>query len=132
MSRPTLEKSHADDKEDERIDMEITERKAAGILTLSLSGKLDATNAKAFEEKILGQIESGERRIVIDLAQLDYVSSAGLRVFFIATQRVSSANGKIVLCSLKDLVREVFDIAGLSSMFSIHGSPDDAVRALQA
>jgi anti-sigma B factor antagonist len=112
--------------------MEINERRTADIVTLSLSGKLDTTSAKAFEEKILGQIESGERRIVIDLAQLDYVSSAGLRVLLLASKRLSGANGKIALCSLKDQVKEVFDIAGFSSIFSIHGSHEDAVKDLQS
>jgi anti-sigma B factor antagonist len=132
MSQPGLEKSHADDKEDRKTHMEITDRKAADIVTLSLSGKLDANSAKAFENKVLAQIESGERRIVIDLAQLDYVSSAGLRVIILASRRLSSANGKMVLCSLKDPVREMFDIAGFSSIFSTYGSHDDAIKALQA
>jgi anti-sigma B factor antagonist len=108
--------------------MEISERRTADIVTLSLSGKLDTTSAKAFEEKVLGRIESGERRIVIDLAQLDYVSSAGLRVLLLASKRLSSANGKIALCSLKDQVKEVFDIAGFSSIFSIYGSHDEAIK----
>src|SRR5215813_13995955 len=86
--------------------MEITERRSAEIVTLSLSGRLDATTAKAFEEKILAQIESGDRRFVIDLAQLDYISSAGLRVFILAAKRLNSANGKMVLCALKDPVKE--------------------------
>ena len=111
--------------------MEITERRTAEIVTLSLSGRLDTTTAKAFEEKILAQIESGERRFVIDLAQLDYVSSAGLRVFILAAKRLNSMNGKIVLCSLKDPVKEVFDIAGFSSIFSIYGSHDEATQNLQ-
>lgn len=110
--------------------MEITERRTAEIVTLSLSGRLDTTTAKAFEEKILAQIESGDRRFIIDLAQLDYVSSAGLRVFILAAKRLNSANGKMVLCSLKDPVKEVFDIAGFSSIFSIHGSHDEATKHL--
>jgi anti-sigma B factor antagonist len=110
--------------------MEITERRTAEIVTLSLSGKLDTTTAKTFEEKILAQIESGERRIVIDLAQVDYISSAGLRVFVLAAKRLNIANGKMVLCSLKDPVKEVFDIAGFSSIFSIHGSQDEATKHL--
>ena len=60
--------------------MEITERRTADIVTLSLSGKLDTTTAKAFEENILAHIESGDRRFIIDLARLDYISSSGLRV----------------------------------------------------
>ena len=124
--------------------MEITERKAADIITISLSGKLDTTTAKAFEEKILARIESGDRRFIIDLAQLDYVSSQGLRVFLLAGKRLDSANGKLVLCGFKktipyhtlnrpqDPVREVFDIAGFSSIFSVYGSHDDAIKDLQA
>ena len=117
--------------------MEITERRTADIVTLSLSGKLDTTTAKTFEEKILGQIESGDRRFIIDLAQLDYISSAGLRVFAVAGKRLNGANGKIVLCGFRktvpyhtlnrptDPVREVFDIAGFSSIFSTYGSHDE-------
>jgi anti-anti-sigma factor len=112
--------------------MEINERRAADILTLSVSGKLDTSSAKAFEQAILGWIESGERRIIIDLAQLDYVSSTGLRVFLLANKRLSTANGRIALCSLTDQVKEVFDIAGFSSIFSIYGSHEDAAKDLQA
>ncbi|MGH7798300.1 MAG: STAS domain-containing protein, partial [Candidatus Binatia bacterium] len=105
---------------------------------------LDTTAAKAFEEKILGQIESGDRRFIIDLAQLDYIGSTGLRVFVLAAKRLSSTNGKLVLCGLKktipyytlnrtpDPVREVFDTAGFSSIFSTYGSHDDAIQDLQA
>jgi len=110
--------------------MEITERRTAEIVTLSLSGKLDTTTAKTFEEKILAQIESGDRRFVIDLAQLDYISSAGLRVFILASKRLNSANGKMVLCALKVPVKEVFDIAGFSSIFSVYGSHDEAIKDL--
>ena len=124
--------------------MEITESRTADIVTLSLSGKLDGTTAKAFEEKILGQIESGDRRFIIDLAELDYVSSQGLRVFLLAGKRLDSANGKLVLCGFKktipyytlnripDPVREVFDTSGFSSIFPSYGSHNDAIEALQA
>jgi len=124
--------------------MEITERTTADIVTLSLSGKLDSTTAKTFEDTILGRIESGDRRLVIDLSQLDYISSAGLRVFALAGKRLNSANGKLVLCGFKktipyntlnripDPVREVFDTSGFSSIFPSYGSHDDAIEALQA
>ena len=123
--------------------MEIIERRTADIVTLSLCGKLDTTTAKTFEEKILALIESGDRHFIIDLAQLDYVSSAGLRVFALAGKRLDG-NGKLVLCGFKktipyhtlnripDPVREAFDIAGFSTIFSSYGSQDDAIKSLQA
>jgi anti-anti-sigma factor len=124
--------------------MEITECKSADIVTLSLAGKLDTTSAKAFEEKMLNLIESGDRRFVIDLAQLEYIGSAGLRVFVLAAKRLASGNGKLVLCGFaktipyhtlnrpRDPVREVFDVSGFSSMFSTYGSQDAAIQSLRA
>jgi anti-sigma B factor antagonist len=124
--------------------MEITECKTVEIVTLSLAGKLDTTSAKAFEEKILNLIESGDRRFVIDLAQLEYIGSAGLRVFLVASKRLDGVNGKLVLCGFektipyhtlnrpRDPIREVFDIAGFSSLFATYGSQDEAIKDLQA
>jgi len=124
--------------------MEISECKTGDIVTLCLSGKLDTTGAKAFEEKFLTLIESGNRRFIIDLAQLEYIGSAGLRVFAVASKRLHGVNGKIVLCGFKktvpyytlnrpsDPIREVFDIAGFSSLFATYGSEVEAIKGLQA
>ena len=124
--------------------MEISERNTADMVTLSLSGKLDGTTAKSFEEKILTRIDSGDRRFIIDVSELQYISSAGLRVFALAGKRLNSANGKLVLCGFKktipyntlnrilDPIREVFDTSGFSLIFPSYGSHDDAIEALQA
>jgi anti-anti-sigma factor len=124
--------------------MEITEQKTGDIVSLCLCGKLDTNSAKAFEQKFLTRIEEGNRRFIIDLAQLEYIGSAGLRVFALASKRLNGVNGKIVLCGFKktvpyhtlnrptDPVREVFDIAGFSSLFPTYSSQDDAIKDLQA
>ena len=109
--------------------MDITEFRTADIVTLSLSGELDSMTSKTFEAKMLAQIASGDRRLIIDLARLDYISSSGLRVFVLAAKRLDTGNGKIVLCSLKDPVREVFDIAGFLSLFPVYDSHDEAIEA---
>ena len=110
--------------------MDISEDRKADAVILALSGKLDATTAKTFEDRILGVINSGIQRLVVDLSQLDYVSSSGLRVFILAAKRLQTVDGKIVLCSMKDHVRQVFDLAGFSSMLSIYGSRDEAIKGL--
>jgi anti-anti-sigma factor len=73
-------------------------------------------------------INSGAQRLAVDLSQLDYVSSSGLRVFLLAAKQLQGTQGKIVLCALKDHVRQVFDLAGFSSVLSIYGSRDEAIR----
>ncbi len=110
--------------------MDISEDRKADAVILSLSGKLDATTAKTFEDRILGVINGGTQRLVVDLSQLDYVSSSGLRVFILAAKRLQTVDGKIVLCSLKDHVRQVFDLAGFSSMLSIYASRDEAIKSI--
>jgi len=109
--------------------MEITVAKIADVVTLRLLGKLDATVADAFEEQILGQIDSGERLIVVDLARLDYIASAGLRVLAFANKRLNGANGRMALCSLQEHVREVFDVVGFLSLFPVYDSHEDAARS---
>jgi len=109
--------------------MDISEDRKADVVVLALSGKLDAMAAKNFEERILGVIDSGAQRLVVDLSQLEYISSSGLRVFLLAAKRLQGTQGKIVLCTLRDHIRQVFDLAGFSSIFSIYGARDEAVKS---
>jgi len=111
--------------------MDIYEERKDGFLVLGLEGRLDATNSKMFEDKILAVIDEGERQLVIDLSQLNYVSSAGLRVFLLASKRLSPAGGKLVLCSLQEPVKEVFEIVGFFSILSILGSKDEALKSFR-
>jgi anti-sigma B factor antagonist len=110
--------------------MDISEDRKADAVVLALSGKLDATTAKTFEDRILGLINSGTQRLIVDLSQLEYVSSSGLRVFLLAAKRLQATDGKIVLCGLQDNVRQVFDLAGFSSFLSTYGSRDEAIKGL--
>jgi anti-anti-sigma factor len=111
--------------------MDIYEERKDGFLVLGLEGRLDAVSSKLFEEKVLAVIDGGEARFVIDLSRLDYVSSAGLRVFLVASKRLAPAGGKVVLCSLQEPVKQVFDIVGFYSIFSILGSTDEALDSLR-
>jgi anti-sigma B factor antagonist len=110
--------------------MDISEDRRAGAVILTLSGKLDATTAKPFEDRILEVINSGIERVVVDLSQLEYISSAGLRVFLLSAKRLQGTQGKMVVCALKDHVRQVFDLAGFSSILSIYSSRDEAIKGM--
>ena len=106
--------------------MDILEERKDGLLVLCLDGRLDTVSSKMFEEKVLALVDGGERRIVIDLSRMDYVSSSGLRVFLVASQRLTPSGGNLVLCSLREPVKQVFDIVGFYSIFSISSSKDEA------
>ena len=112
--------------------MEITEERRADILVLRVIGKLDASTSRELQDKILPLIDSNHGKLIIDLSQLDYVSSAGLRVFLLAAKRMNDAKGTMILCSLKDTVKQVFDIAGFSSFLKLAGSSEEAIKNLSS
>jgi anti-anti-sigma factor len=110
--------------------MDIHEERKDGFLILGLAGRLDAPSAKILEEKVLAVIDGGESRFVIDLSHIDYVSSAGLRVFLLASKRLNPSGGKVALCSLQEPVKQVFDIVGFYSILSVSDSTDTALKSL--
>lgn len=110
--------------------MEIAEAVRGGVAVLSLKGRVDASTAPAFETRLLGII-GGTSRVVVDCSQLDYISSAGLRVLLVAAKRLHATNGHIALASLKDPIKEVFDIAGFASVLQIFRTGTEAVAALR-
>lgn len=107
--------------------MEFLEDKFESITVLGLCGRMDSNTSRLVEEKLITLIDRGENRMVVDCAQLDYISSAGLRVFLMAAKKVTQAKGKLVLATLNDDIRQVFDLTGFSSIFSICPSREEAI-----
>lgn len=110
--------------------MEITQAKKDNFVLLELSGKLDASNAPELESKIVTLIDGGETKMVLDFGGLDYVSSAGLRVFLVAAKKLKRINGKLALAGVQDHVKHVFDLAGFSSLFTFYSSQEDAFKVM--
>jgi anti-anti-sigma factor len=108
--------------------MECIEEKQDAVTVLGLRGRMDSNTSRIVEEKLLGLLDRGENQLVVDCAQLDYISSAGLRVFLMAAKRTTQAKGKLVVATLNEDVKQVFDLTGFSSIFHICGSREEAIR----
>lgn len=109
--------------------MKIKEDKKDQAMVLTIEGRLDSITSGTLEKEFLTIIEAGEKNIVVDCTDMDYISSAGLRVLLMAAKRTTKLGGKVVLAALCDNVQEVFDIAGFTSIFTITGSQEEAIRA---
>ena len=90
------------------------------VLVLNPLGRIDGTNAKAFEEALLGRIEAGDNQILMNFEGINYISSAGLRVLLMAAKRTSQAAGQLALCAVQDHIQEVFKFSGFSEIIPIH------------
>lgn len=85
--------------------------------TLALEGRLDTTTAPQLEAEVKGAL-TGVTELVLDFAQLEYLSSAGLRVI-LAAQKIMNKQGKMVICHVNETIMEVFEVTGFSDILTI-------------
>ena len=109
--------------------MNISESKQGNVTILKAQGKLDALSSPELDKRLASLVESGTRQIALDLAGLDYVSSAGLRVFLSAAKRLKQAHGKLAMANPSAQVQQIFDIAGFASILSISKTLNEAISA---
>lgn len=110
--------------------MTIPSEKFGDVLIASPKGQLNSTNAAAAEAELVQQVTQGERLLALDFSQLDYISSAGLRVVLVLAKRLKQADGKLVLFGLQPHVREVFEISGFLAILTVCDSRDQALAQL--
>ncbi len=107
--------------------MEIFQENNKGIEIFKVKGSLDSNTSPEFETRIYNALEGGQRKLIFNLEDLNYISSAGIRVMLKTTKDLKRMEGNIVLCSLQDYVREVFDIAGFDGYLNIENNLDEAM-----
>ncbi len=111
--------------------MDILEEKKGDAVVLGLKGRVDHTTIQSVEQKLAKVVQEGNRYLVVDLAGLEYISSAGLRVLLTTAKKLKTSGGKIVLCSVKQYVKEILDISGFSSIFPVCASCAEALEAVK-
>ena len=97
--------------------MTITKTQNGNELTLALEGRLDTMTAPELEAE-LGKSLEGVESLTLDLAKLDYISSAGLRVL-LSAHKIMSAKGGMKVTHVNEIVREVFDVTGFADILTI-------------
>ena len=106
--------------------METVEEKRGGVKVVGLCGRLDATTCPDVEKRLLTLVDEGEVRIAIDFSGLSYISSAGLRLLMLVAKRVQASGGRLALAALNDNVHEIFKISGLTQLFYMYQTVDEA------
>jgi anti-sigma B factor antagonist len=108
--------------------MKIVEKRENDICILTPVGRLDVNNAESFREHLLRVIADGTKNIILDCQSLDYMSSGGLRVILEGAKRIWQVEGKMVLCSLKDYIKEVFEVTQFDAFLPIADSVERALK----
>jgi anti-sigma B factor antagonist len=109
--------------------VEIIEEIQDDINIYRLKGRLDSNNSQRLEEKLFQAISDGSKRMIVDFKNLNYISSAGLRVIIKANKALIREDGRMILCSVQKYVREIFNMIGIDSFAPILDTMDDALKA---
>ena len=110
--------------------MEINSNEKNGIVSITIKGRLEADSSPEAEKVVREVLRGPTTRLLFNLSGLEYLSSAGLRVVLTAAKEMKRRDGKIVLCSLNEFVKEIFEVSGFQSLIPIADSVESGVEIL--
>ena len=113
--------------------MNVTSRRFANAVVVRAAGRLDQDTCDAFRTDLMQHVEAAARdggAIVLDLSKLEYVSSAGLRCFMLASRQAKAQSGRIFVAALQSMVKEIFEISHFNLVFQVFPSVREALGAV--
>lgn len=108
--------------------VDISEDRKGDILILHLKGRLDAISSPAAEKKVFDSINLGQHKLLLDFAEVDYLSSAGMRMLLSTTKRLKTLSGKLVVCSITTNVLDVLKMSGFDHVLELAKSQDEGLK----
>jgi anti-sigma B factor antagonist len=115
--------------------MELTPARFADALVLAPRGRIDHETAEPFREALLARLvtcAAGQDHVVLDLAGVEYIASAGLRALMLGARQAKAKDGRLVVAALQPVVKEIFDITRFALVLDVFPTVPDALRALSA
>ena len=110
--------------------MDLKSTREGTNLIVDVEGRVDGTNAMDFQTALEGVIQPGDQGVIMDMGELQYISSAGLRVILLVAKSLQKQNAKLMGCSLSESVREIFAISGFDKIVPVHASRAEALQSL--
>ena len=108
--------------------MQISVKTTNEVKVLAFEGRLDTQTSPDAQQQLTRLIEEGATKILVNLEKVDYISSAGLRVLLVVAKQLKTTDGELRICSLNEVVKEVFDISGFDLILPISASESEALE----
>ena len=110
------------------LDVEFERRD--GVLIVSASGRLESANAADFYSTVRGEIDAGDRAVIMDFGALKFLGSAGLRAVFMTASDLEKRDAGIAVCSPPKPIAKVIRLSGMEQLIPVYQSQGDALAAL--
>jgi anti-sigma B factor antagonist len=113
--------------------MKATTRNESDVVVISLSGKLmGGPDAEEVRQVVRDSLEQGQRKILIDIADVSWVNSTGLGILIASHVTVSNAGGHLKLSGVSKRINQIFMVTKLHTVFETHETVPDALQAFSA
>ena len=112
-----------------QTDMEINTRRVKDVVVADLVGRLDSQTCGPTSTELNRIVQAGDRKVLLNLARLEYISSAGLRAIHVAAKLLKGHLGTLKICQANPMVKEVLDITGIGHLLDHHTTEADALKA---
>ena len=110
--------------------MDIATEKEGKALIVNLEGRIDGNNAHDFLTSLTDSITEKDTIVILDLSNLSYISSAGLRAVLLTAKDLKKQDAQFMLCALNPSVKGIFQVSGFDKIIAIHESRADALGSL--
>ena len=104
--------------------------KQDGVTVVDVEGQLIVGNRQELKQKVLDELESGERRFVIDFENTGYIDSSGLGVLVSLSKKIREQGGELRLSGLNEDLRTLFELTKLDTLFRITATKAEALQGL--
>jgi len=104
--------------------------KVNDVLVVDVEGQLIVGNRQELKQKVLEELESGERKFIVDFEKTGYIDSSGLGVLVSLSKKVREQGGELRLANLNEDLKTLFELTKLDTLFYIADSRDAALKGL--
>ena len=114
--------------------VDVTAKDVSGVMVVKVEGSLgiDTLRSAEVDGQLMEVIDDQSKNVIINLEDVPYISSTGLRVFLVIGKKLKSSGGELHFCCRTEFVQECFDISGFSGLFKTYKTEDEAVQRVLA
>src|SRR5262245_49864499 len=107
---------------------DLKEEQKGDVFILRIRGRLDAFSSPNAEQKVFSALKSGQNKVLLDLAGVTYLSSAGMRMLLSTTKKLRTESGKVAVCSMTPNVMDILKMSGFDHVLELFKTEEDALR----
>ena len=115
--------------EEMHVDLSLDTRPEGEHTVVSVAGEIDVYTAPKLREALIDQVSAGRYHLIVDVERVEFLDSTGLGVLVGGLKRVRAHNGSLGIVCTQERLLKIFRITGLTKVFSIHASVEDAIAA---